>query len=140
MLELLSDGWPRTMAEISAALQISIGQTRAVVMRLEALNSIHVCARAPDGRSYVYRLGALPLPVTQRHTPSHESLSRTADDDGPFLADDAEREAALDRRHRTDGKWWPVADPIVSAAMFALASQPITRLSTATSPPERDND
>lgn len=83
---------------------------------LVAQRAVVMCRSAHPSRQKFYRL----------HVENFHDIRRpkdSASEDG----DDLEREAALDRRYRSRGTWWPVADPVVAKAMSEMVRCEIDR-------------
>lgn len=83
---------------------------------LVAQRAIVMCRSAHPSRQKFYRLQVENI---------HDILRRkdSASEDG----DDPEREAALDRRYRSRGTWWPLADPVVVKTMSEMVRYEIDR-------------
>ncbi|MGU7843766.1 hypothetical protein ACV22V_30385 [Burkholderia sp. AW33-5] len=124
LIQLMSDGRPRTKREICEALGLTSGRARSALERLVASNDVQICRSLPANCPYVYTLGT----GSEEGADTRQShRRRRGGDSAAPRVSELEREAALDRRHRADGKWWPAADPVVTAAMFALARESVTR-------------
>ncbi|WP_233863023.1 hypothetical protein [Paraburkholderia adhaesiva] len=127
---LMTDGKPRTAAEVAVLFNARVKLARDVLSHMVATGQAHVCGHVGANHARVFRFGPgenAPLPLLDSEKARHKRGNVARWREAHHAAVDPWHEPKqrysdeeLDRRYRCTGAWWPKADPVVVNAMRAL--------------------
>ncbi|NUX55939.1 hypothetical protein [Paraburkholderia youngii] len=120
ILELMKDGVARTGLEIATAIDLDRKTVRDLLVSLIELDKAHLTGDYGPYNAAYYQYGPTPedKPKLTRARPKPRGEARRRALAHAQTEDELER--LLDDAHRSTGKWWPHADPVVVAAFGAM--------------------